>query len=36
MTEKSMLGATGGCQCGAVRYTINAEPKQLIICHCTQ
>ena len=36
MTERSMLGATGGCQCGAVRYTINREPKQLIICHCTQ
>ena len=36
MTERSMLGATGGCQCGAVRYTINSQPKQLIICHCTQ
>jgi hypothetical protein len=36
MTKRSMLGATGGCQCGAVRYTINREPKQLIICHCTQ
>lgn len=27
---------SGGCQCGAVRYEIHAEPMQLYICHCTE
>lgn len=26
---------TGGCRCGAVRYTIDAEPAMAGICHCT-
>ncbi len=26
---------TGGCQCGAVRYEITAEPLTLYACHCT-
>lgn len=25
----------GGCQCGAVRYTITGEPMLAAICHCT-
>ena len=25
----------GGCQCGAVRYRIEADPIALAICHCT-
>ncbi len=25
----------GGCQCGAVRYQLNAMPIVLYICHCT-
>jgi len=25
----------GGCQCGAVRYEIDAEPAGLSVCHCT-
>ncbi len=25
----------GGCQCGAVRYSIEAEPKMIYACHCT-
>ena len=29
-----MTSITGGCQCGAVRYTIHAEPKYPHICHC--
>ena len=26
---------TGGCQCGAVRYEISAEPVSTYVCHCT-
>ena len=27
-------GLTGGCQCGAVRYRLIAEPTGASICHC--
>ena len=30
------LPITGGCQCGAVRYRIDAEPLTVIACHCTE
>ena len=25
---------TGGCQCGAVRYALYAQPAALNLCHC--
>lgn len=27
---------TGGCQCGALRYEVRAEPRDLYVCHCTE
>lgn len=27
---------TGGCQCGAVRYRITADPIRIYVCHCTE
>lgn len=25
----------GGCQCGAIRYEVVGEPRQVVVCHCT-
>ena len=30
------LPVTGGCQCGRVRYVLNAPPITLYCCHCTE
>lgn len=30
----SYAGSTGGCQCGAVRYRLKADPLALYVCHC--
>ena len=30
------LPLVGGCQCGQVRYTINALPYVFYLCHCTE
>jgi len=27
---------TGGCQCGAVRYEVSAEPLRIYVCHCRE
>jgi hypothetical protein len=34
MTEKREAMYKGGCQCGAVRYALFAEPYGTHICHC--
>ena len=28
--------ATGGCQCGAVRYELTAPPLNVYVCHCSE
>jgi hypothetical protein len=30
-----MSGLTGGCLCGAIRYTLSAPVTELRACHCT-
>jgi len=27
---------SGGCQCGAVRYEVSAEPLEVYVCHCRE
>ena len=34
MAIDARVGLTGGCQCGAVRYRLEAEPTGANICHC--
>lgn len=29
-----IAGAEGGCDCGKVRYRLNAEPMMINVCHC--
>ena len=35
MTEASDQGLSGGCLCGAVRYTVGAPPALAVNCYCT-
>ena len=30
-----MSEISGGCLCGAVRYTLKSAPQSVVICHCT-
>ena len=34
MAIDATAGLTGGCQCGAVRYRLLAEPTGANVCHC--
>jgi hypothetical protein len=34
MTQDREAIATGGCQCGAVRYALFVEPQNAHVCHC--
>jgi hypothetical protein len=32
--DTARAGLTGGCQCGAVRYRLDAAPTGATVCHC--
>ena len=32
--EERSLDVSGGCLCGALRYTLRAEPALVGVCHC--
>ena len=34
MTQDREPSATGGCQCGAVRYALYVAPQNAHVCHC--
>lgn len=36
MSTSDNIAATGGCQCGAVRYQVRGEVRGVINCHCGQ
>ena len=34
MAESRQAVLTGGCQCGAIRYALYAQPERVHFCHC--
>ena len=34
--DEAPRSIAGGCQCGAVRYALSAEPRAIYVCHCTE
>jgi hypothetical protein len=34
MADQEAVNRTGGCQCGAVRYTLTTAPEHASVCHC--
>jgi hypothetical protein len=34
MSEVKEPVATGGCQCGAIRYALYVQPENVHVCHC--
>ncbi|MBB4303635.1 hypothetical protein GGD81_002682 [Rhodobium orientis] len=36
MADADDSKATGGCQCGHVRYELTAPPTDLYVCHCRE
>lgn len=36
MTESAVIGASGGCLCGAVRYRVEGPLGEAHACHCGQ
>lgn len=35
MADTKPAGLTGGCHCGAIRYTLSEPPLNHTLCHCT-
>jgi hypothetical protein len=36
VSERNQVRATGGCLCGAIRYTVGGALRGVLLCHCGQ